>query len=143
MAKVRKLEAKRVYMGKLDHGADLLEEITTICKDNAIRLGRVEAIGAVQKAKIGFYPQDTKQYEFIEIDKEMEITGLIGNISLKEGTPMVHAHINLGDEEGRVIGGHLAPGTIVFACEVIIQELAGEDFNRGLDETTGLPLWEL
>ena len=143
MAKVRKLEAKRVYMGKLDHGADLLEEITTICKDNAIRLGRVEAIGAVQKAKIGFYPQDQKQYEFIEIDKEMEITGLIGNISLKEGNPMVHAHINLGDEEGRVIGGHLAPGTIVFACEVIIQELAGEDFNRGLDETTGLPLWEL
>ena len=35
---------------------------------------------------------------------------------------MVHAHVTLGDAEGRAFGGHLAAGTPVFACEFVIQE---------------------
>lgn len=56
---------------------------------------------------------------------------------------MVHAHITLSDEKGSVRSGHLAPGTTVFACEIIIEAFDGPDFNRGLDKGTGLPLWEM
>ena len=37
----------------------------------------------------------------------------------------------------------MAPGTVIFACEFVIQELTGEAFERGLDEQTGLPLWPM
>ena len=130
-------------MGKLKLGDDLLGAISVICRENNISLGRVEAIGAVEKATLGYYDQKRKEYDFFTLDSSHEITSLTGNVSLRDGVPMVHAHVTLSDEKGNVKGGHLAPGTIVFACEVIIEAFEGPDFNRGLDKDTGLPLWQL
>ena len=62
-------------------------------------------------------------------------------ISLRDGEPVVHAHITLSDQQTRAFGGHLAPGTIVFACEFIIHIFEGAKMERGFDEQTGLPLW--
>ena len=44
---------------------------------------------------------------------------------------------------GKAFGGHLAPGTIVFACEFIIQEMEGAPYVRDYDEETGLQLWRM
>ena len=55
----------------------------------------------------------------------------------------VHAHITLADENQKSYGGHLAAGTIVFACEVVIYSFKGPEFMRDYDEETGLPLWKL
>ena len=139
---IREVSHSRYLMGKLPHGIDILEAITDICTQHDIRLGRVEVIGAVQKARLGFYDQHEKVYNFFDIDREMEITSLTGNISLKDDAPIVHAHINLSDADGVVVGGHLASGTIIFAAEYVIQAFEGPEFSRGLDEVTGLPLWE-
>lgn len=130
-------------MGKLKRGDDLLGAISVICRENNIRLGRVEAIGAVEKATLGYYDQKRKEYDFFTINSPHEITSLIGNISLRDEVPMVHAHLTLSDEKGNVRGGHLAPGCLVFACEVVIEAFEGPDFNRCLDEDTRLPLWKL
>jgi len=128
-------------MGKLSYGGDLLDEITDICRKKNIQLGRVEALGAVQRARLGFYNQQTHEYQFIVLDEPLEITKLVGNISLKEGNPFVHAHITLADKTGNSYGGHLAPGTIVFACEFVLEAFDGPILERDLDETTGLYLW--
>ena len=143
MAVYNQIKSDAILMGKLEHDADLLEELTGICKQNKIQLGRVEALGAVKKARIGFYDQQKKEYNFFEIDKPMEITNLIGNISLKDGEPIVHAHITLADAKGNAFGGHLAPGTIIFACEFIINSYEGPEYCRGLDQQTHLPLWKM
>ena len=133
----------RYVMGRLGHGKDLLEELTSVAGREGVTLGRVEALGAVKRARLGFYNQEEREYEFFEIDEPLEIASLIGNVSLKEGEPMVHAHVTLSDREGRARGGHLAPGTIVFACEFVMQALEGPELNRARDDATGLPLWEM
>ncbi len=143
MAIVKKVQPKDKFMGKLRYGADLLEEITGICIEGNIRLGRIEAIGAVQKAILGYYNQGKRVYEFITIDQPLEITNLTGNISIKDGTPFVHAHITLSDASGQAYGGHLAPGTIVFACEWVIEAFDGLVLERDFDQETGLPLWAI
>jgi predicted DNA-binding protein with PD1-like motif len=143
MAKMNKAERGGIYVGKLDHGTDLLEEITAICRENNIHLGKIQAIGAVQKARLAYYDQKNQVYEFYELDEHLEILNLTGNISLRNGQPMVHAHITLSNEKGEALGGHLAPGTLVFACECIIEAFQGLEYSRGHDETTGLPLWEI
>jgi predicted DNA-binding protein with PD1-like motif len=132
----------RVFMGKLAHGSDLIESLNEICRNEGVNLGRVEALGAVQKARLGYYNQGTHTYEFHDFDHPMEIASLIGNVSLKDGQAFVHAHVTLTDREGQAIGGHLAPGTIVFACEYVIHAFDGPAHERGFDETTGLPLWQ-
>lgn len=138
-----KVQLKTTLIGKLEHDKDLLEELQTICTENNVQLGRISAIGAVKKAKIGFYDQKARQYNFLEIDKNLEIANLTGNISIRDGNPMVHAHITLCDENGKAFGGHLAQGTIVFACEFVLDIYHGPEYLRQHDETTGLPLWRM
>ena len=143
MAVIREVKAVKMFMGKLTHGTDLLEEITKICIDQDIRLGRVEALGAVKKARLGYYNQHNREYHFYDLNQTLEITNLTGNISIKDRTPVVHAHVTLSDKDGHAYGGHLAQGTIVFACETVIQVLDGPKFERGFDQETGLPLWNM
>ncbi|MGR3175854.1 MAG: PPC domain-containing DNA-binding protein [Candidatus Scalindua sp.] len=143
MAVIREVKAVKMFVGKLAHGVDLLEEITKICVDKDIHLGRVEALGAVKKARLGYYNQKEREYHFYELDQTLEITNLVGNVSIKDGVPIVHAHVTFSDKNGHAYGGHLAPGTIVFACEIVIQVLDGPKFERGLDQETGLPLWSI
>lgn len=143
MSVYRTIESKRMIMGKLSHGGDLLEQLTGVCEKENITLGTVQAIGAVQKARIGYYDQDRHVYEFIEFDKHLEIASLLGNISIRDGKPMVHAHAIFSDEQGVCCAGHLAAGTTIFACEFVITVCDGAVFVRGLDEQTGLPLWTL
>jgi predicted DNA-binding protein with PD1-like motif len=132
----------RRIMGRLAKGADLLGALEEQCRIHHITVGEVWAIGAVTKARVGYYKQDIQKYMFLDLNGPMEILTLIGNVSLKDGQPMVHAHVTLSDEEGRAFGGHLAAGTPIFACEFVLQECQSEKvFSRALDEETGLFLW--
>jgi predicted DNA-binding protein with PD1-like motif len=143
MAIYNEVQTQKVFIGKLKYNYDLLEELTSVCEQNGIRLGRVQALGAVKKARMGFYNQQARKYDFFEISENLEITALIGNISTRDNKPMVHAHITLSDAKGHAYGGHLAPGTVVFACEFIIDVYKGPQMRREYDKETGLPLWEM
>jgi len=66
----------------------------------------------------------------------------VGNVSLKDGEPFVHAHAVLSDEKGNTRAGHLLEG-IVFAAEVHLSQLEGPKLERKYDEVTGLSLWDI
>lgn len=142
MKPLRSVTSKQTFICRVPHGADLLQTLTAFCVANGIEIGRVEAIGAVQKARIAFYDQSARKYEHMELPRPLEIVRLTGNISIKDGQPFVHAHIALADRDGRVYGGHLAEGNIVFACECIVEAFTGVPIERAYDETTGLGLWK-
>ncbi len=127
----------------LPHDGDLLGEIEKIARREKIRTGSVTAIGAVQKARIGYYDQDTHEYLETVFEEPLEISSCLGNISLKEGEIFVHAHVTLAARDGRTIGGHLAAGTKIFAAECLIEELTGEELERLPDQATGLSLWPI
>ena len=137
----REFEAQGVFMWRLPHGADLFDSLTDFAEKEDITMGTVSAIGAVSEAVFGFYDQTKKQYGDIHIDEPLEILSCIGNISLRDGKPAVHAHIELSYEDGKTVGGHLMPGTVVFASEATIFKLEGKPLHRGHDDVTGLPLW--
>lgn len=136
-----KVKPAGVLMGRLAHGADLLEELTALCREQGIRLGRITGIGAVTKVRLSFYDQAKREYLPLELDGPLEILSLEGNVSLRDGEPFVHAHMTLSDGTGRTFGGHLARGTEVFACECVVEAYEGVLLERGLDDATGLFLW--
>ncbi|MBN2802678.1 MAG: DNA-binding protein [Deltaproteobacteria bacterium] len=134
---------KNIFMGQIGHDKDLLEELTSICKDNNITLGKIEAIGAVQKGEVGYYDQKEKIYLTNSFNAPMEILTCNGNISLLNETPMVHAHITFANRDGSTCGGHLLTGTKVFACEYIIYQFTNAtSLNRTKEKITGLNLWK-
>lgn len=136
-----RVEGGKAIVGRLERGDDLLEGLTRVCREEGVRLGRIEALGAVERAVVGFYDQAAYEYRYHELDEPLEILCLVGNVSLKDGEPMVHAHLTLSDAQGRAFGGHLAAGTRVFACEFAIEPLEGAELHRGFHEPTRLPLW--
>lgn len=131
----------RHFIFRLNKGDDLLEKLTQFCADNRIETGVISGVGALDKAAFGYYEQNKKRYENKTLSGQFEILNLSGNISVKEGKPMAHAHITLAKTSGESFGGHLMPGSRVFACEIYIQELAGEPKVRRIDAATGLWLW--
>jgi predicted DNA-binding protein with PD1-like motif len=137
---VQELRSGRCFLFGLDHDAEIVASITNLAERLGIEVGAVAAIGALKRAEIGYYDQGAHEYRAIEIDRPMEISGLIGNLSIRDGKPFLHAHATLADSVGNVMGGHLSSGT-VFAAEVYLQELLGRPPERRHDPTTDLFLW--
>ena len=135
-------KTRRTIIGQLASGSDLYEEMTKIVQREDILIGRIQGIGVVTQAKIAYYDQNKSEYINLEFSDGMEIVSLTGNISMRDGKPFIHAHIVLSDREGKTFGGHLLPGTKLFACELFIEELDGEKLIRTKDGKTGLFLWD-
>jgi hypothetical protein len=126
---------------RVEHDSDLIQSITELAKNKGIKTGTFTAIGALKRAKLAYYDQENHEYREIRIDSPHEIASCVGNISLKDGAPFVHAHAVLADEKGNTRAGHLSEGT-VFAAEVHLRQLQGPRLERKYDEVTGLSLWE-
>ncbi len=133
----------RRFMGRLPHGKDIITSIEEFCKENLIRMASFSLIGAVSSATFGAYDQKQQVYVTVREEAPLEIVACMGNISSKEGDLFIHAHIVLGDEQGKLTGGHLFSDTIIFAGEIDLQELTGGPLERVNDTTTGLALWKL
>lgn len=133
---------KRTIIGQFPFGTDLLDVLTQFVQKEKIRTGRINGIGATTHAVVAYYDQTQKKYLSMEFPGGMEILNLQGNVSIRDEKPFVHVHLLLGNPEGKVFGGHLMPGTKIWACEVIIDEFTGEDLVRGEDKNTGLFLWK-
>lgn len=133
----------RTFIARAIYDSDLIEFLTVFAQKTGITAASFTAIGSLKNAKLGFYDQNKHAYLEILISNPFEIASCIGNISLKEGAPFVHAHAVLANESGITKGGHLLGGK-VFAAEVHITELLPKEaLVRKADEITGLSLWEL
>ena len=132
----------RRLVARLPHGADLLDAIAEVADEYGVLVGEVRAIGALQRARLAFYDQQTHAYGEWSLDQPLEVVSLLGNVSRRDGGTAVLVHATLADHDGVCFGGHVAPGCVVFAGELCLQELVGgEPLERAYDEETGLPLW--
>jgi predicted DNA-binding protein with PD1-like motif len=130
----------RELIVRLRHDADLIRSIAELAGIRGIEAGSFTAIGALKRAKIGYYDQKNHEYREMKIDSPHEMASCVGNVSLKDGKPFTHAHVVLADEMGNTKAGHLFEG-IVFAAEVHLRQLEGPRLERKYDEITELMLW--
>jgi len=137
----QEVTAGRGFVGRLETGSDLVEEIEHFCAERGITAAQVTVIGAVRRARYAYYEQDDHRYRELESATHHEIVGFVGNVALRDDRPFLHAHATFADADGATVGGHLLHGIEVFAAEVMIRELAGVSLVRQPDETTGLALW--
>lgn len=132
----------RRFIFSLPRYSDIHEQVTALCVKKKVRKGWISIIGATEEAKLGYYDQVRHTYHHRIFKEELEIVSCQGNVSLKEGKAFLHLHAALGDTKLRTWGGHLFPGSKVFAAEVFIQEIEGPALKRVPDASTGLFLWK-
>jgi predicted DNA-binding protein with PD1-like motif len=132
----------QVYLIRAEHDSELIQFLTAFSKKQVISIATFTAIGALKNANLSFYNQSTHAYEEHSLTYPIELASCLGNISLKDGQPFVHAHAVLSDSKGNTFAGHLTSG-IVFAAEIHIFDLTGPKLNRMYDPTTDLSLWSI
>jgi predicted DNA-binding protein with PD1-like motif len=138
---VFKSDDGKAAMIRLEQGEDLYDDITRGVRDLGIEAGTVQVIGGLTHARFAYYNQERKEYEEHEFPGGSEIASCVGNVSIKDGEPFLHAHLVVSGPDGRAVGGHLLPGSKVFLAEVYVRQLGGEAPVRKVDETLGLPVW--
>jgi predicted DNA-binding protein with PD1-like motif len=134
-------QGRRVLLGRLKKGDDVLRGLTQFCVRHGVIVGSIQGLGAVQRGGVAYYDQAAAAYHEIHFEQGMEIASLVGNISQKEGEVFLHCHVVLADKEGRCFGGHLLEGNVAFACEFAVTALEGAVPERTHDDATGLMLW--
>lgn len=138
--KYKKIDSR--YIIRIDKNEEIVASIEKVCITNKIQLGKITAIGAVDKVIIGLFKPESRKYLSSELKGDFEITSLIGNITSKNSKPYLHIHINIADEKHRTFGGHLNLAVVSATCEVIIEEFAG-NVERSFEEDIGLNLLKL
>ena len=110
----------KTYAIIFSKGDEVLSGLTEFAQKYKVTSAHFMAIGDATSARVGWYEQSNKMFKVIPINEPAEVTSLIGDIALNEGKPVVHAHINLADNNGIVHGGHLLQAFVFPTLEVMM-----------------------
>ncbi len=123
----------------LKAGSVLPDAIVDLARKEKIHTAKVEAIGGVEGVKLAYFNHKTKKYEEHYYEEFMEVTGLLGNVTSKDGEPFLHVHGTFGRRDMSTVGGHLVSAKVMPVLEVILSPTRNKALRR-FDEGTGLNL---
>ncbi|HIK55792.1 MAG TPA: DUF296 domain-containing protein [Synechococcales cyanobacterium M55_K2018_004] len=90
----------------------------------------VTCVGSLTRAALRFAAQE----EATVLEGRFEIVSLVGVMSVHGS----HYHMAIADSTGRVLGGHVLPGCLIYTtAEIVIGVLPGLSFRREFDAETG------
>ena len=117
---------KDTHVVIFDPGEEFLEGMAQVARDEKIEVAGFTAIGGFSETKLGFYNEETKDFDPIPFEADqVEVLSLMGEITLYEnGEPHVHGHCVVGLRDGKAYGGHLLKGVVKPIAIVNLFELA-------------------
>ncbi len=120
----RKGSIGRIFMARIDHGEDLLVEMTGLANKENIRSAFFLILGAAGKAKLVTGPEE-KSVPPVTVwsffDDAREIVGA-GNIFPENGAPKIHLHAVAGSSRGLTMGCIRKEAEAFMVLEVFIIE---------------------
>lgn len=120
-------------------GDEVMSILKTFVNEHKLKASRFTAIGAFSSAELGFFDFSIKDYKKIQVNEQVEVLSMIGDVALFGDDSAVHAHVVVGRADGRAMGGHLMKARVHPTLELIIEEAPGY-LQRRMDKETGLPL---
>ena len=101
----------QVHVVILDSGEEALAALTKFANDKKLAAASLTAIGAFEKATVGWFDLVSKSYRKIEVGEQSEVLSAVGDVATgDDGKPSLHIHIVLGLSDGSTRGGHLLAG---------------------------------
>jgi predicted DNA-binding protein with PD1-like motif len=123
----------------LDRGDEVMSTLQRFAVEHKLTASRLTAIGAFESATLGYFDWESKVYERIPVNEQVEVLSLVGDIALDGAKPKVHAHVVLGRRDGSTIGGHLLEARVRPTLEVMVID-SPEYLRRVCDPVSGIAL---
>jgi uncharacterized protein len=117
------------YVVILDEGEEAFSALSDWAARHQVSAGQVTAVGAFERATVGWFDRAAKDYRRIAVGQQCEVLSLIGDIALGAGSPgqpQPHLHAVLGLADGTTRGGHLLEGYVWPTLEVVVREAPAE-----------------
>ncbi|HLJ70009.1 MAG TPA: PPC domain-containing DNA-binding protein [Roseiarcus sp.] len=133
----------RSFVLALDPGEEAFAAITKFAQAEGLPGASLTAIGAFERATVGWFDIAKKEYRKIEIAEQCEALSLVGDVAIDDGgAPSLHLHAVLGLSDGSTRGGHLLEAIVQPTLEVMIRETP-KGFRRKKRPDLGLALIDL
>jgi hypothetical protein len=123
-------------------GDEVVSTLTKFAKEHRIAGAHFTAVGAFSDAGIGYFDWQKKDYLKNEVEEQVEVVSLIGDIALDKGEPKVHAHVVIGKRDGSAMGGHLLEAHVRPTLELVLHG-SEQQLRRKFDLQSGLALIDL
>jgi len=124
----------------LASGDEAVELLGKFAREQRIEAASLSAIGAFERAVVGYFDWAKKDYKRIPVDEQVEVLSLLGDVAVgPDGKPALHIHAVLGRSDGSVVGGHLLEGQVRPTLEVIFVEPPAH-LRKKKDPESGLAL---
>jgi predicted DNA-binding protein with PD1-like motif len=108
----------------LDSGEEAFATLTRFANEASITAASVSAIGAFERATVGWFDFAARTYKKIEVNEQCEVLSAIGDVAVgDDGKASLHIHIVLGLSDGSTRGGHLLAGTVRPTLEVVLTDV--------------------
>jgi uncharacterized protein len=119
---------------------ELAEGLKRFAIEQQLSAASFKAIGALSSVRLGWFSWENKKYEpSVQLNEQIGLLSLIGDVALKDGEPQVHAHAVIGKKDGTAHGGHLLEAHIWPTCEVVLVESPAH-LQKRIDPDSGLAL---
>jgi hypothetical protein len=129
----------RRFVIVLGTGDEAIAAVTAFAGEHRLRGGHFTAIGAFSRSVVAYFDWASKQYRNVPIDEQVEVLSFLGDISVEQGKPKVHAHVVLGKADASAHGGHLIEGHVRPTLEIVVTETP-RHLHRRFDAESGLAL---
>lgn len=114
---------ERTFVLVLDAGEEAFGTIAEFAARASLKAASLTAIGAFEKATVGWFDLQKKEYRPVVVDEQCEGLSLLGDIAVgDDGKASLHMHAVLGLRDGSVRGGHFLKGIVRPTLEVTIME---------------------
>jgi uncharacterized protein len=114
------------YVVVCDPGDEAVAALNEFVRSERLEAAQVTAVGAFERAVVGWFDPATKQYRRNPVDEQCELVSLIGDVAMGEDGPVLHMHAALGLADGSTRGGHLLEGQVYPTLEAVVTETPAE-----------------
>jgi len=115
-----------VHFLRLDPGDRFPGTVPDYLERLGVHFATVQAIGAFSEATIGYLETEAGEYQKQVVRGSLEVTSILGNVTVKDGKPFLHVHASLATPDGTVLGGHLFDAAVSATLELFVHPLGGE-----------------
>ena len=107
-------------------GDEVVTQLLEFARKHRLDASRLTGIGGFSQVTLGYFELGRKDYKHIEVNEQVEVLSLVGNIVVSENgeysQPKLHAHVIVGKSDGTAHGGHLVHAMVRPTLEVMLIE---------------------
>jgi predicted DNA-binding protein with PD1-like motif len=113
-------EAAKQYAVIFYQGDEAFSGLLDFAEQYHVTSAHFTAIGALNKATLGWFDTQRKIYKKIPVNGQHEVIGMSGDIALYQGKPVVHTHMVVGSPDGTTLAGQVLDAYVSPTLEVMV-----------------------